>query len=294
LLIKALLPWYGSKRRLATAISRQLGPHVSYWEPFCGSLAVLLAKPLSAHEHVNDLHGDLINLARVLQNEDLAVSLYARLSQTLCHEDLFAECRDWWLVRGQAAEAPDLERAYRYFVVSWMGRNGVSGTERQNHSYSVCWKKQGASRATRFHAAVRSIPAWHERLRRVVVLRRDGLTLLEKIEDRKGVAIYVDPPYLMSTRAQTGGGGFYEHDLADTDHLRLAEVLGRFRRARVLVSYYEHPILSTLYPDWSCLPCPLPKYLSATAGRLSAAGEVLLLNGPPAERDLFTALNELP
>jgi site-specific DNA-adenine methylase len=42
--IKAIAPWYGSKRTLAPRIINQLGPHTTYVEPFAGSLAVLLAK----------------------------------------------------------------------------------------------------------------------------------------------------------------------------------------------------------------------------------------------------------
>lgn len=65
--ITAIAPWFGGKRNLAPAIVEELGPHRGYWEPFCGSLAVLLAKPRVSQETANDLHGDLINLARVLQ-----------------------------------------------------------------------------------------------------------------------------------------------------------------------------------------------------------------------------------
>lgn len=45
--ITALAPWYGSKRTLAPRIVEQLGEHRAYWEPFCGSCAVLFAKPVS-------------------------------------------------------------------------------------------------------------------------------------------------------------------------------------------------------------------------------------------------------
>jgi len=43
--ITALAPWFGSKRNLAPEIVRELRRHSCYWEPFCGSMAVLLAKP---------------------------------------------------------------------------------------------------------------------------------------------------------------------------------------------------------------------------------------------------------
>ncbi|KKK49764.1 hypothetical protein LCGC14_3131740, partial [marine sediment metagenome] len=52
--IKSILPYYGSKRSLASTIVEVLGGHKTYWEPFCGSLAVLFGKPPCEMETVND------------------------------------------------------------------------------------------------------------------------------------------------------------------------------------------------------------------------------------------------
>ena len=75
--IKAIAPWFGGKRTMAPDIVAQLGKHTQYFEPFCGSMAVLFGKPRSMHETVNDLHGDLINLALVLQGEKTAVERFS-------------------------------------------------------------------------------------------------------------------------------------------------------------------------------------------------------------------------
>lgn len=69
--VTAILPWYGSKRTLASRIVSALGPHRAYWEPFCGSAAVLIAKPVATMETVNDLHGDLIHMIRIMQHSQL-------------------------------------------------------------------------------------------------------------------------------------------------------------------------------------------------------------------------------
>jgi DNA adenine methylase len=76
--ITSLVPWFGAKRTLAPRIVRELGPHRVYWEPFCGSCAVLLAKPRASMETVNELHGDLVNLARVVAHPVLGPQLYRR------------------------------------------------------------------------------------------------------------------------------------------------------------------------------------------------------------------------
>lgn len=143
--ITALAPWFGSKRTLAARIVEQLGDHSAYWEPFCGSMAVLLAKEPASMETVNDLHGDLVNLARVLQAEPLAVELYGRLSRTLIHEATFRAEASAWKAAGRltASDQPDADRAYRFFLCSWMGINGVSGTDSYNQGFCARYTKNG-------------------------------------------------------------------------------------------------------------------------------------------------------
>ncbi len=51
--IKALAPWFGGKRNLASAIVAAIGDHKVYWEPFCGSMAVLMFKPSVEMERFN-------------------------------------------------------------------------------------------------------------------------------------------------------------------------------------------------------------------------------------------------
>jgi DNA adenine methylase len=243
--ITAIAPWFGSKRNLAPQIVRLLGKHRVYWEPFCGSMAVLLAKPPCGMETANDLNGDVINLARVVQNAGMAAHLFERLSRTLMHEGLFREAAQRYRDHGYGTDGPpDLEAAYDYMLCSWLGRNGVVGTHSYNQGFCVRYTANGGHAAKRFQSVIESIPAWFERLRNVTFLCRDAFKLLPRIEDKAGTAIYVDPPYLVK-------GAKYIHDFADEDHVRLAEQLRRFEKARVVVSYYDHPQLTELYPAWT-------------------------------------------
>lgn len=279
--IKAIAPWFGSKRTLAPKVVEQLGPHQFYFEPFCGSASVLLAKPPSCHEVINDLHGELINLAQVLAS-DQCYELYNRLMRTLYCEKLLAQARS-----SMDSDRPadnDLERAYQYFVASWVSRNGCSGTRRSNYQIASRWTVPGGSGPVRFRSAVESIPDWHDRLRNVVILQRDAFGLLAKQEDEAGHAIYADPPYLLDTRSKSGNSGLYQHEFGDEDHKRLSEALGRFRKTRVVVSYYANPRLRELYPGWTVIDCTITKKLSNQnkrgTGRQGNAPEVLLVNGP--------------
>jgi DNA adenine methylase len=273
--IGSLAPWFGAKRLLAPEIVSAIGPHRAYWEPFCGSLAVLLAKPVVVMETANDLHGDLINLARVLKDEVLALDLYGRAARTVFHEDLFHESAERIRVPFEG-QSPDVGRAEDFLSVSWFGRNGTIGTKQYNHNFCVRYTSNGGHAATRWGSVVASIPAWHARLRSVTLLNRDAFEVLGRIEDREGVAIYCDPPYLAK-------GASYVHDFEDVDHERLAGTLGRFNKSRVVVSYYAHPRLEELYPGWRIEHLDVPKAILNAARRGKAPGpsrapEVLLIN----------------
>lgn len=273
--ITALAPWYGSKRTLAPRIIEQLGPHAAYWEPFCGSMAVLLAKEPARAETVNDLHGDLVNLARVIQDEDACPRLYWRLRRTLTSEALFREAKAR-LLAAPAPDSPDVARAFDFFVVSWQGVNGIAGCAAKDTGFAKRYTSTGGHPATRFVSCVESLPDWHERLRPVQILSSCGLAVLEQIEDRAGTAVFVDPPYFSKSNK-------YEHDFAAEDHERLAAALNRLKLTRVVLSYYAHPELDRLYAGWTRIEATMTKGL-VNAGRREAgrvlAPEVLLVNGP--------------
>jgi DNA adenine methylase len=130
----------------------------------------------------------------------------------------------------------------------------------------------------------------------VTVLTRDAFELIPKIEDVEGVTVYCDPPYFSKTVQ-------YVHDFTDpaagsvdkagkplrNPHVVLAEMLGRFQRTRVVVSYYDHPRLAELYPveRWRRVQLVAPKFsANATNKPLQggkraakvAAPELLLIN----------------
>lgn len=282
--ITAIAPWFGGKRSLAHRIVAEFGPHRAYWEPFCGSMAVLLAKPEVSQETVNDLHGDLINLARVIRHERWGPWLYRQLRRFLAHEESYRsaaavmkEDRNWFVPEDDSSPClGSAVRARDFFVSSWLGRNGVIGTKGWNNNFCVRYTSDGGIQGTRFAAAVDSIPAWRRRMREVTILRRNGLDLIDRIEDKAGTVVYCDPPYLVK-------GAEYQHDFEAEDHQRLAGLLRRFSKTRVVVSYYAHPLLESLYPGWTVVDCEVSKSLVAQGRRGKdnkvKAPEVLLING---------------
>src|SRR5690606_25840333 len=130
--------------------------------------------------------------------------------------------------------------------------------------------------------------------------------LLDRPEDHPSTAIYVDPPYVASTRSGFGAHGNgskykceFNHDQASgpDDHERLATILRAYQHARIVVSYYDCERVRELYEGWTFVAHTMNKQLHAQnkrGARKKEAFEVLIVNGPslarPAgQRDLFAA-----
>lgn len=305
--VRAIAPWFGGKRTMAPFIVTELGKHTQYFEPCCGSMAVLFSKEPSQKETVNDLHRDLINLARVLQNRSTAEDLYDRLCRLLFSEDALERADEYMATVPLQAEC-DVERAYHYFIGSWMARNGTAGTARMDYQIAVRWTKNGGSPTVRWNNALESIPAWHLRLRNVVILCRDMFNIIDRFEDVAGTAIYVDPPYVAITRSgfmgnkagKNGRNSEYLHEfrhddpMFGNDHQRLATELRAYKKARIVVSYYDCPEVRKLYDGWTFVSHMRMKHLPEAYNSFKnisrtrdeplkakkvAAPEVLIING---------------
>jgi len=287
--ITRIAPWFGAKGIMAPIIVQELGPHRGYAELFCGSAAVLLNKPRSSMEVLNDLHGDLINLARVLAS-GLWRDLCERCDRTLMAHELHTEAQA--IVAHAGVVAPSIagvmpehvDRAYWYLVYSWQGRNGIAGTAKNHGHLARRYTIGGGHGPTRWRGVVHSMPFWHERLASVTIDRLDAFEMLERLDDDGCWAYYLDPPYLEK-------GAKYTHDFTPAQHADLAALVSRFRKARVVVSYRPHPRLHELYPldRFHHRLVEVPKNLSVSLRRgesgldpaeADTATEVLITNGP--------------
>lgn len=284
--ITAIAPWFGSKRTLAPKIVEELGPHRVYWSLFAGSLAVEMVKPPCVMETVCELHGDATNLARVLANAETAHELYRAIRWAVLSEAAFEDAAK--RIQDQyESEELSVSRAADFLYTTWMGRNGVAGTASYNHNFCVRYTSNGGHAAKRWDGVRRSLLSWHRRLRNITILRRDAFKVTPRIEDKPRTAIYADPPYVRhSTSSGFGrrkGSSLYVHDFTEEQHRELAVLLGRFTQARVVVSYYDHPLIRELYADWTWRHLDVSKALAHQGRRGkndTRAPEVLLLNGP--------------
>ena len=130
----APFPWFGGKSYAAPMVADLLRGATSYVEPFCGSLAVLLASPARRVETVNDADGLLVNAWRAMRADP--EGLAAVCDWPVSEADLSA--RHLWLVGRRAEISARVQTDTEWYdrkaagwwiwgACSWIGSGWCSG-----------------------------------------------------------------------------------------------------------------------------------------------------------------------
>lgn len=219
--------WYGGKGQLAPRLLPLLPPHTVYVEPFAGGASLLFAKRPAPLEVLNDVHGALVTLYRVLRDPSLFERFQLLCQLTPYSRDEFESCRDAWATRDDPAE-----QAWAFFVAVRQSFAGhVSPSTSPTWAFSIANPESNA--ASKWLSAVDGLADVHQRLRRVQIEHRDFRRVLEMF-DGPDVLWYVDPPYVLSSR---DGGSRYDHEMTDEDHRDLVRRLLDVQGMVVLSGY---------------------------------------------------------
>ncbi|WP_218061740.1 DNA adenine methylase [Planobispora rosea] len=226
------LAYYGGKVTIAEKIVRMLPRHEHYVEPFAGSLAVLLAKAPSSMETVNDLDGDLMAFWRVLRDRPADLERVCALTPHSRAEHAAA----------YQAATDELEQARRVWVRLTQGRGGTL----RNTGWRHYVRPVGTTGMPDYLAAyVARIAAAAQRLAGVSLECRPALDVIASYGQHREVCLYVDPPYLGSTRTRN-----YRHEMSsEGQHRELAAALAACN-ATVVLSGYHSELYDELYADW--------------------------------------------
>lgn len=176
---KPIIKWSGGKNRMVKHLLPLIPPHDYYVEPFCGGCALLLAKPRSKGEIINDLNGDLIGLYRCVQYHlpELERELQFMLGSRQNLKDFLAQ-----------TGLTDLQRAARFMIrnrSSFAADGRTFAVGRESHSGNTI------DRQSIFRACAR----FRDRLDRVRVENLPYERIL-KLYDGPQTFFFLDPPYV--------------------------------------------------------------------------------------------------
>lgn len=275
--MKPPMTYFGGKTILGPAIATLLPPHKHYVEPYAGGLSVLLAKPISTMETVNDLDRAIYTFWRVLRERPdefiraCAMTPHSRVeydaSVPLDADDDLELARQTWVKLSQSRTGRLKRTGWRHFIAPAGSSAGMPGYL--------------AGYVDRMAPVV-------ERMQHVSLECRPALDIIDRYGAADEVLLYLDPPYVGSTR---GYDAAYRHEMRDDDqHRDLAAAVRRARASVVLSGYASDLYDLELFPDWHRL-----EMRSGTGqGNTWANRTEVLWSNRPLEQHLFSTPMEAP
>jgi DNA adenine methylase len=215
---------YGGKASIARWIVSHFPEHRVYMEPCAASAAVLLAKPRSFVEIINDLDEVVMRMWKIIQSqpEQLAALLWATpYTAANWREQPVGDIDQAVLLMAQGAQ--------------FYCGNGNSST----WSLDKCAAPHKPKPEVWADWFRRILPAAN-RLRGVQLLHEDALVAIERVYQDPEALLYVDPPYY-------GHENEYRYRI---DYPAMVELLNS-AKARVVVS--EYPDAAEFYRNWNCI-----------------------------------------
>jgi DNA adenine methylase len=263
-----VLKWPGAKWSIANSIVDIMPKHNIYLEPFFGSGAVFFSKQPCNTEILNDLDSEVVNLFRCIRNNprELADLVYF----TPYAREEYKESYD--------RSGSDIERARQFLIRSNMARAGMQ-------YYSSSWRHAGPVLGGQCKQRVSG--DWAKiperileaaiRLKDAEIENKNAFELIKKY-NKKDCLIYVDPPYLLSTRRQR----YYNVEMTeDEEHEKLLELL-KEHSGPVIISGYDSKLYQDTLKGWN------RKEISTNAEQGKQRTEILWFNYElPSQISLF-------
>lgn len=235
--MRSVLSYPGGKKRIASWIIKHMPHHHSYLEPYFGCGAVLFAKQPAQIETVNDLDGEVVNFFRVIRDPESREKLrewinYMPYARQVYDDVFLREPED------------EVERA-GYFAIKSMMSHGFRMTGDCGWKKDVCGREK-AYAIKYWNELPESIAEMAVRLKNVQIENRPALELI-KAYDYENVLMYLDPPYVFSTRA---GRKQYRHEMEDQDHIEMLEKVTSIK-AKVMISGYDCELYDFYLGNWN-------------------------------------------
>ncbi|MED2797390.1 DNA adenine methylase [Bacillus thuringiensis] len=263
------LIWFGGKAKYAEHIINKMPAHKVYVEPFGGAAHVIAQKPPIGHEVYNDIDGNVVNFLLVARSNPKEL-------QEACESLPYSrQLYEKW--KKEQLPTDPFERAVRWF---YLNRSGISKGNAEEVSQSG-WRhstKSGQNPSRGYLSACALFESFAKRMQGVMIEHLDFRKIIEKYDSEEAL-FYVDPPYV-------GREKFYAGGFTKQDHIELASLLNK-AKGKVILSYYDDPLLLELYPNWEREKFKAYKQVVGGSGIGCEAEELLLMNFRIEQLSLF-------
>ncbi len=198
-----------------------------------GGGSVILNSPYVPIRIYNDLEKNVYSLHAVLQHRHEFVRFKERAELSLYDEETWKHYKE----ELKRFDIHYTDRAFYYWYVNRTSVNGIGGFS----STGIHIRKGLHYTLRKMHASIERLDEIHEILQTIIVTNRDIFDLIPKWDNDR-VFIYIDVPYVLSTR----NGKAYIIEWSDEDHKKLINMLLEIKNAKILLSGYDNQIYKEL------------------------------------------------
>lgn len=204
----------------------------TYIEPFSAtySLGLSLTSPPPI-EIYNDLEKNVYSLYKVLSDPDLFKKFKEKCDLVFYNEDIRNEFKTFL----KESDLDIVDRAFYFFYVNRTSHNGIGG-----FSSNTYIRRSMSKSVSDFLSSIDRLPELHNRLSKVIVTNKDGISLIEKYNS-SNVFLYCDPPYEQSTRTLAR----YSVDMDREGHIKFLDAVIK-SKAKILISGYHCDLYNVL------------------------------------------------
>jgi DNA adenine methylase len=245
----------GGKRRLARHLLPLLAEceHSCYVEPFCGAAALFfLREHRTKVEVLNDIHGELINLYRVVQHH--LDEFVRHFRWALSSRQLFE-----WAQMTEPETLTDVQRAARFFYLQKLAFGGkVVG-----QTFGTATTSPARLNLLRMEEDLSEV---HLRLNGVFVERRPWRACVEQY-DRAHTLFFMDPPYWKTA----GYGSSFGLD----EYVHMAELMATMQ-GRGIVTVNDHPDMRRVFAGLKMQRVGITYTVQADAKKRVPTGELII------------------
>jgi len=257
--LRGLCKYYGGKQRLAKYIIPHLPSHTEYYELFGGAGSVLVNKKPSKFELYNELDDRMYNLMCQVQcNSDYLIKELKKVEFSLeTFKDACDKIKNCQL---------GYEESIYFYIVKNMSRCGIG----ESGSFSPD-RENGHDKTNAWNTAIDNIKNVSKRLKDVKLKNYNALEFLDDNSFYKNSLIYLDPPYVASTRKSSNN---YKYEMTNDQHIEMATKLNKLN-CKIVISGYESDLYNNLYKDWRKIQIKSKNYAGNQSGTRLDKVEVL-------------------
>ncbi|MFZ5539464.1 MAG: DNA adenine methylase [Pseudomonadota bacterium] len=258
-----LIPWPGGKTRLLQHLLPLLSdnPHTCYVEAFAGGAALLFARSPAKVEVLNDTHGELVRLYRVVAHH--LDEFVRQFRWALTSREMFR-----WAKLQHVDTLTDIQRAARFYYLQRLAFGGkVAG-----QTFGTSTVRPGRLNLLRIEE---ELSAAHLRLHGVTVEQLPWQECLSRY-DAPHTLFFLDPPYW-----QTEG---YGAPFGWEQYEQLAEAMAHLQGAAIL-TINDHPDMRRLFDRFDGRTVPI-RYTIGGRGRAAPRQERIYVVRPEGRSGL--------